>query len=512
MSSDKKESNIPEAQVNDNVEVVAPVELLPADSGTGKEIDGKKKVVSTVSVKEKPKITKIEIKDKDEDGLTPAIKMQRQNIKWYTDPRPAGLEDLDKRLNYVVQCDGIWEVRNTPVGMLCVKVVDRKFPGFPKKENHPWFWLKYGKIPHQILKQILAFFKDICDESKDEVYIQIFWDPKTEKYFNYVPKQKVSGGSVEYERDQDTEKDHVLVCEMHSHNTMSAEFSGIDDKDEKTDRFFGVVGRLDRLKPDITLSYVCGGKRQKIDIEDLFDEVPEEEELFPREWKSRVSKRTFGHHGGMGSENNSSSYDWSTKTRSTGPGQSSGVYRHQTVGASGSYVHQRSSQSFVSQAGSQTSEENAKIESEVEKAFARSLKELNLTLDSPDFLDAKPTADKKVESEVSNFHPHFPHSSSSVDSGNGSNHKTNEDSERLDLLVGQFIASKLQAYAMEEENMDEDTRLELFNNMIQAMNEDDVVVFMQALLNNNHGDLVLDAVTSAGRSEEDNSDVGTNLK
>lgn len=218
-----------------------------------------------------------------------AVLMARQNSEFYTDSEWPNITELTKEITYVLRRDGLYEIRKNSAGIFVSQreKFTHNLPGFTKEETKEGFFMNFGKIPYDLFQEILGFFKAICDESKDEVYVQTFWDPAAGVYFNYVPKQVVSGASVRYDRDIDLEKRCVLVLETHSHNTMNAFFSGTDNADEKADRFFGVIGELNKSTPAMLFSYVCGGKRVLIDMGGIFN-IGASKDF--SEWKSRVTR------------------------------------------------------------------------------------------------------------------------------------------------------------------------------------------------------------------------------
>lgn len=218
------------------------------------------------------------------------VSFARQNTSFSTEQNWPDFNALAKPVNYVVRRDGLWEVRSSRAGLFirCREKFNKPLPGFPEETNSEIGLPRYGKIPNELFREILAFFKKICDETKDEVYVQTFWDPEQNKYFNYVPLQRVSGASVQFDRDTELEKRCPLVLETHSHNTMNAFFSGTDNADEKSDRFFGVVGKLNQNSPEWKFSYVCGGERVEVPHDTIFDMEPEVS--FPDSWKSRITK------------------------------------------------------------------------------------------------------------------------------------------------------------------------------------------------------------------------------
>ena len=85
--------------------------------------------------------------------------------------------------------------------------------------------------------------------------------------------------------DIDEEK-FVLVMEVHSHNTMSAVFSCIDNKDERATGIYTVIGKLNNVFPDITTRISVGGKFVEINPDAVFERI---EGDFPESWKNAVS-------------------------------------------------------------------------------------------------------------------------------------------------------------------------------------------------------------------------------
>lgn len=214
------------------------------------------------------------------------VDFARQNIKYFTQKEDPESKDLS-RINYLFKSDGVWEIRKSKIGVFTVHRFIGPISGFPEDHNlEEGFELALPKIPRRYLDQIISFFRKLTEEHDFEAYVQIFWDPKKEQYFLHCPEQEVSKGRVEY-KPSDLIVKNILVCEIHSHNSMPAFFSPTDDKDEKKrgDRFFGVIGKLDTLSPQMKLSFIVGGgKRVFIEVEDLF-----EGESFPEEWLEKIT-------------------------------------------------------------------------------------------------------------------------------------------------------------------------------------------------------------------------------
>lgn len=459
----------------------------------------------------KPKIEVVKVEKAPEEQLS--VIMGRQNTDYWTNaswPKP---EQIVKSNNIVIRGDGIYELRKTPFAYLCVKKSDGKFVGFPKEKNpNGFFALKNGRIPYSCLQKILHLFKSVCDDSKNEVYSQIFRNDTdggcgvegcgcttgtapgfgnlglngAQGYFIYIPVQKVSGGSVNYTRDQELEARHTLPCEIHSHNTMGAFFSGTDDEDEKADRFYGVVGELNKTRPAMSFSFVCGGKRQYIDASHLFTEAPEEKELFPQEWLKRIEK-SYLSSGGYGPYSQSSSYG------ATGSSQNAGPYRFQpangrstgsTGGSSGSLQGRETPHS----SRTETREE---IASKISRA---AMMADGGSSDDPlrpiDILSERKATDQ--DQEVPGDHPFFHENTKS-------RHPTQSsgNDEILAALVGQVEETIMQAFAKGIEMTDPEKR-EMFSSLISGMNEVDIGIFLETIVDHGHVGVVIDTLQTLG--------------
>lgn len=210
----------------------------------------------------------------------------------------------------------------------------------PLTDAHGAMKLKDGvyplvpKLPWSILEQTVAFFRYInktYDEA--EVMVQVFRDPKVddpqEGWVMFVPPQTVSKGGITHTGHFDAEGSMLHVADIHSHNTMSAFWSGTDDADERrAERFYGVLGEIDKPLPQWKWRVRSGSNFIDIPIQTLFQvpatrtnfdikltellgaEIqggraklfltidPFEKATFPDEWTKQVTVRQFAASGG----------------------------------------------------------------------------------------------------------------------------------------------------------------------------------------------------------------------
>lgn len=132
----------------------------------------------------------------------------------------------------------------------------------------PCFYLLGPKIPVEILKQIVDFFKHTPTR---EAAVQLFFVPGTGVYEIYIPEQDCTGNSVNFRRSWERENQWLLVMDIHSHGIHPAFFSSIDDNDEKGTRLYMVFGNLDTNQ--VTWAFRAGvaGNYQLLQLEDVFE-------------------------------------------------------------------------------------------------------------------------------------------------------------------------------------------------------------------------------------------------
>jgi len=167
---------------------------------------------------------------------------------------PAESELIDGN-NYIIARDGLYLVRKNQIGKFITLLAPTEMPvplTSDKKPVEGFHMSIENKIPYEFLLKTVAFFKKVYKEKKGaEAVLQIFYNRTDEAYFFHIDDQGVSGGGAEMDRSAELERTHLLIADIHSHNSMAAFFSGTDNRDEKEARIYGVMGRLDQPWPEI---------------------------------------------------------------------------------------------------------------------------------------------------------------------------------------------------------------------------------------------------------------------
>lgn len=212
-----------------------------------------------------------------------------------------GVDDLvssDKPFKYAMTGRGVVKFVCNKIGLFAINT--DSVPGLPIINEG--LVLSLPKIPYEMLLKTIAFFKEVMRKhSNAEAMVQFYFDEESDTYFMNCPEQEVSGARVAFKRDSGLDETYTLVMDIHSHNTMSAFFSSVDDADEKENRIYGVVGKLNNVTPEMRFRISVGDDHKEIDVFDIF-ENPFADVAFPESWLDKCTPppkfRTTTYQGG----------------------------------------------------------------------------------------------------------------------------------------------------------------------------------------------------------------------
>ena len=126
------------------------------------------------------------------------------------------------------------------------------------------FEMALPKIPGEFLDTIIKEFRR--DLTKENM-VQIYYSVSSMSYYLVKPRAEYTKVSVKYTM---THTRDILVMSVHSHNTMAAKFSSIDDADEIYTGLFGVIGNLDKQKISVSFRAGMEGKFKPLSYADIF--------------------------------------------------------------------------------------------------------------------------------------------------------------------------------------------------------------------------------------------------
>ena len=123
--------------------------------------------------------------------------------------------------------------------------------------------LAHGPIPPRLFEIGLLWFEDA---PHTERFFAVRWDGGA--YRLVVPEQEGTATRLKYRPPAG------VVAEFHSHGTSRAFFSKTDDGDEQGFRIYGVAGRLDTDRPELSLRVGVYGHFAPADWSQVFDGPP----------------------------------------------------------------------------------------------------------------------------------------------------------------------------------------------------------------------------------------------
>lgn len=140
-----------------------------------------------------------------------------------------------------------------------------------------------NKIPKELFKEVLTSFYGVYKKYHKEASAQIWrYKDGDRKYFVVYPEQNISGASVSFKNDteQMTQLREVAdrIVDCHSHHSMGAFWSSIDDGDEQTaDCFRMVIGCMSAQSAQYLLRVKFESIYRNFSATELFDMTEEEE-------------------------------------------------------------------------------------------------------------------------------------------------------------------------------------------------------------------------------------------
>lgn len=199
-------------------------------------------------------------------------------------------EAAGKVISIVPSRDGnVYEIRNTEMGRFITPVTAGSPGGSCEllSDVRAGFIPALPHIPMELVMEIVSFFRHyMSDGMEREVLVNVYWDTEEKRFLIDAPEQTVTKASVNSKtNDMYAGNRYIHYMDIHSHNSMKAFFSGIDDKDERATRLYSVIGNLHEYFPDIKTRISNGGKFMEINPEDVFELVTRP---FPDDWKGKV--------------------------------------------------------------------------------------------------------------------------------------------------------------------------------------------------------------------------------
>lgn len=197
----------------------------------------------------------------------------------------------DDDICYVIGRDGFYKRIRNPLYSALVKVTAIAHLPVLKESAT----VNVAKVPEKLFRRVESFFVEVYKEHKSEAAVILFYNPTTSTWGAQAPLQEVSGGKVDYKlegmRPPLGFTSDMVFGSIHSHASMSAFFSGTDDKDDKSaDGLHIVVGKLDSKSREYAARWMLAGLPFKAEFENVVEgvDLPKADPI----WLAQVSKPT----------------------------------------------------------------------------------------------------------------------------------------------------------------------------------------------------------------------------
>jgi hypothetical protein len=151
----------------------------------------------------------------------------------------------------------------------------------------PYINMNLPKLPQEVIYKALLFFRKVYNKHHAEAIVLLAYNEAQKEYKLFCPKQKVSGGHIDYDRDlserlttvrENEDSDWLALLEdgytkvgtIHSHCNFQAFHSGTDTGDEAS--FNGVhitLGHVVDQEFSVAASLALNDYREEVDVENV---------------------------------------------------------------------------------------------------------------------------------------------------------------------------------------------------------------------------------------------------
>lgn len=136
------------------------------------------------------------------------------------------------------------------------------------QELQSYVKLNIPKIPEDMVASILTFFRAIYNKHSAEAIVLIFYNENTKEYIIEPPPQEGNSASLDYTKGTLHFDGFTLIGTAHSHGSMSAFHSSVDDKDEESfDGLHITFGNVNADQFTLSCSVVSNGYRSIVEPE-----------------------------------------------------------------------------------------------------------------------------------------------------------------------------------------------------------------------------------------------------
>lgn len=165
---------------------------------------------------------------------------------------------------YVLAANGVFIRSATRFWDVTMPLVRGRIRGLQRLR--PSFQLRVPRLPQQLLAQVLADAQRTQGSDGRLQEALYYFYHSGERIRVVKPAQRATAVRVSSPGGDDP----AVILELHSHGSLAAFWSSVDDGDEQGGRLYGVIGRLDGI-PEIRLRLGVYGYHWPLPVTVLFD-------------------------------------------------------------------------------------------------------------------------------------------------------------------------------------------------------------------------------------------------
>ena len=206
--------------------------------------------------------------------------------------KTAGTAEPADLFHYLVASNGVFLVKDTGLYRAVTEM-----PGVAGLERlKASLVLRVPKIPRDIVERIYGFFDYAWRNWNGEAVAFVYYAAGSGEFQADVPPQRLyryrslHGWRTERRVEYDFHPrppGFLKLCDFHSHADMPAFFSATDDYDDREDGLRVVMGRMNRVVPDVRASFVAAGTRFTLGVEEVMEGFSHPAPV-PAEWTRRL--------------------------------------------------------------------------------------------------------------------------------------------------------------------------------------------------------------------------------
>lgn len=201
------------------------------------------------------------------------------------------VEDIPHQTCYLIASDGFYIKQKQKLFDALTKVTSLSTLADVKEYINP----EIPRIPLGVILAVESFFEKVYDKYKSEAVVILHRNPENAQWLIDVPEQQVSSASAKYDRKTKRNiEGYVRIGTIHSHASMGAFHSGVDDADEEN--FDGVhitIGNLDKTEKTYSFRLMIVGKSFKIEPMNILSTAEFDFPEVPQEWMDKVSEYKY---------------------------------------------------------------------------------------------------------------------------------------------------------------------------------------------------------------------------